>query len=159
MIEIYILLLSLVVSILMIFKDKKNIKYYLIINSLGVIGSIFFEYPLIHLGFWTHLINPQILGVSYYASLMYIFWITTTYRISKFLNSKYRKNIYFFYLLIGTLIVWFIDLISINLGFYSYNFTSFLRIFGIPIEITIAEAFVITIFFYITQKIYNIFIK
>jgi hypothetical protein len=158
MIEIYTLVLAFLASIVIIFKDKKDSKSYLKYIIVGLLGSIVFEYPLIYLGFWTHLLNPQILGVSLYASLMYVFWITLVYRLAKFLNSKFKKSIYFLYFVIGFLSGFFIDFFSVNLGFYIYNFKSFLRIFGVPIEITIAEGIAMALLFLITDKIISKFL-
>jgi len=143
----------LTLSAILVVRESKFNFYYLLLVLIGVIGGTIFEYPFIILGFWSHLIEPKVLGVSWYASLMYIPWITFTYITGTKLSKKFRMNEFICYFIIGTLVGLVIDVISINLGFYKHNFNSILRIFQMPIEMTVVEGLAITFLFYSVKKI------
>jgi len=153
MLELYIISFSLVIVLLLTYKEiKKNYLFYLLLNLSGVIAGTIFEYSFISIGLWKHNLYPQLLGISLYAAFMYIPWITLTYwgseKVSKYLNNRYMR-----YFLIGTLLGFFIEITSVNLGFYQYKLNSVFRIFNIPIEMTIIEGVAMTIFLVVSEKI------
>lgn len=152
MLEIYVSIIFGVATVLLTYKDlKENSLFYILLNIFGILSGIVFEYPFITLGIWRHTLTPKFLGVSLYATFMYFPWITLTYSLSKKV-SKYFNKVYAWYFLIGAFIAFFIDFISINLGFYQHNFDSVLRIFGVPIEMVIIEGVAISVFLVISER-------
>lgn len=140
MIEILYLLVSVAACSMLIYRDvAKKPLFFAILFFVGVVGSIPFEYPLISMGLWSHLVYPQVLGVSWFASLMYAPFLGICYIIGKSMTKRFKRNEYAMYLLCGMVVGFVIDITSVALGFYKYNFSFPIAIGGVPLGITIAE--------------------
>ena len=152
MLDLYIAFASILVVFIAFRRQlRKSYPFYLLLNISAIAGSVALEQPFIMLGFWLHTVYPQFFGLSLYALLMYIPWITLTFLISKRLSEK--ANIYLCYFLAGALLGLTIDIVSVNLGFYQYRFNSVFRILGTPAEITILEGLAMTAFLTLGGKI------
>jgi len=133
--------------------------FFAILFVIGAIGSIFFEYPLISVGLWTHLVYPQILGVSWFAALMYIPFLGISYALGKALSKMLSQNEYVMFFISGMIVGFVIDLTSVALGFYRYNFTFPFAIGGVPLGITVAEGIAVSVVILISFWLSGIFSK
>ena len=159
MLEWYVMLTFSAITFLIAYRDiKEKSLFYFLLNVFGILAGIIFEYPFITLGLWKHTLHPKFFGVSFYAAFMYIPWVTLTYSLSGKIN-KYFNKVYICYFLVGISIVFPIDAISVNLGFYQHTFNSVLRIFKVPIEMIIIEGISIAIFLALSERIIRFLIR
>jgi hypothetical protein len=133
--------------------------FYAVLFIIGAAGSIPFEYPLISFGLWNHSIYPQILGVSWFAILMYVPFLSLSYFIGDFLARKLKYNKYIMFFVSGMAIGFVIDITSVALGFYRYNFTIPFAIGGVPLGITIAEGIAVSVAIAISDYISKMITK